>query len=43
AILALGDALAIILSQLKGFSRKDFALFHPGGSLEKRLSGEKAN
>lgn len=41
AMLALGDALAITLSQLKGFSRKDFALFHPGGSLGKRLLGEK--
>jgi len=43
AMLALGDALAITLSQLKGFSREDFALFHPGGSLGKRLSGEKAD
>jgi len=43
AMLALGDALAITLSQLKGFSRKDFALFHPGGSLGKRLLGEKVD
>lgn len=43
AMLALGDALAITLSQLKGFSRKDYALFHPGGSLGKRLLSEKAN
>lgn len=43
AMLALGDALAITLSQLKGFSREDFALFHPGGSLGKRLSSEKAD
>jgi len=43
AMLALGDALAITLSQLKGFSRKDFALFHPGGSLGKHLLGEEVD
>lgn len=40
AMLALGDTLAITLAQLKGFSREDFALFHPGGTLGKRLSHE---
>lgn len=35
--LAVGDALAISLMKLKNFSRKDFALFHPGGRLGKRL------
>jgi arabinose-5-phosphate isomerase len=33
----MGDALAISLLQAKGFTRDDFALSHPGGSLGKRL------
>ncbi|WP_041606632.1 KpsF/GutQ family sugar-phosphate isomerase [Halothermothrix orenii] len=37
ATLALGDALAIALSKLKGFTPEDFALFHPGGSLGRKL------
>ena len=37
AQLVLGDALAICLLELKGFSSKDFAKYHPGGSLGKRL------
>ncbi|MFQ5952964.1 MAG: SIS domain-containing protein [Candidatus Omnitrophota bacterium] len=37
AMLALGDALAIALLEKKDFQPKDFALFHPGGSLGKRL------
>ncbi len=37
ATLVLGDALAITLLQLRGFSANDFALSHPGGSLGKRL------
>ena len=37
ATLALGDALAIALSNLKGFTPEDFALFHPGGSLGRKL------
>ncbi len=37
AMLALGDALAISLLEKKNFQPKDFALFHPGGSLGKRL------
>ena len=37
ATMALGDSLAIALSTLKGFTIKDFALFHPGGSLGRRL------
>lgn len=36
--LALGDALAISLIQLKKFSPEDFANHHPGGSLGKSLS-----
>jgi len=38
ATLALGDALAIALLEERGFSKEDFALLHPGGSLGKRLS-----
>jgi arabinose-5-phosphate isomerase len=36
-MLALGDAIAIALLEKKNFQPKDFALFHPGGSLGKRL------
>ncbi len=35
--LALGDALAIALLEVKGFRREDFAALHPGGSLGRRL------
>ncbi|MBU1998028.1 MAG: KpsF/GutQ family sugar-phosphate isomerase [Candidatus Omnitrophota bacterium] len=37
ATLALTDALATCLLELKGFKEKDFAFFHPGGALGKRL------
>lgn len=37
AQLALGDALAICLIHLRGFSDADFARFHPGGALGKKL------
>lgn len=37
AALAMGDALAIALLDLRGFSDEDFALNHPGGSLGRRL------
>lgn len=37
AMLALGDALAITLMKCKGFQPESFALYHPGGSLGKRL------
>jgi arabinose-5-phosphate isomerase len=37
AVLAMCDALAICLLELKGFKEKDFAFFHPGGALGKRL------
>lgn len=37
ATLAMGDALAVALLQKKGLRKEDFALFHPGGSLGKRL------
>jgi arabinose-5-phosphate isomerase len=37
AQLVMGDALAVCLLKLKGFSSKDFAKYHPGGALGKRL------
>ncbi|MGB0980861.1 MAG: KpsF/GutQ family sugar-phosphate isomerase [Winogradskyella sp.] len=37
AQLVLGDALAVCLLKLRGFSSKDFAKYHPGGALGKRL------
>lgn len=37
AQMVIGDALAICLVQLRGFSRRDFAKYHPGGSLGKKL------
>jgi arabinose-5-phosphate isomerase len=35
--LALGDALAVALLEVKGFKREDFAELHPGGSLGRKL------
>jgi arabinose-5-phosphate isomerase len=35
--MALGDAMAVALLEIRGFTEEDFALFHPGGSLGKRL------
>jgi arabinose-5-phosphate isomerase len=37
AALALGDALAVVILERKGFRREDFARFHPGGSLGRKL------
>ena len=37
ATLALGDALAVVLLELRGFSSEDFARSHPGGTLGRRL------
>ena len=37
ATLAMGDALAVALLVERGFKAEDFAIFHPGGSLGKRL------
>jgi arabinose-5-phosphate isomerase len=37
AALVMGDALAITLLQKRNFTQEDFALFHPGGNLGKRL------
>ena len=38
AMLAVGDALALVVSQMRGFTSADFARFHPGGSLGRRLT-----
>lgn len=38
AALVMGDALAIALLEMRGFTAEDFAMLHPGGSLGKRLS-----
>ncbi len=37
AQMVMGDALAVCLLNLKGFTSKDFAKYHPGGSLGKKL------
>jgi arabinose-5-phosphate isomerase len=37
AQLVMGDALAICLLKLRGFSKNDFAKYHPGGALGKKL------
>ena len=37
AMLAMGDALAICLLEKKGFKKEDFAFYHPGGALGRRL------
>ena len=38
AVMAYGDALAVAISRLDGFSKNDFGVFHPAGSLGKRLT-----
>jgi arabinose-5-phosphate isomerase len=38
AMLAVGDALALVVSRMRCFGREDFARFHPGGSLGYKLS-----
>jgi arabinose-5-phosphate isomerase len=37
ATLVMGDAIAVALMEVRGFKDEDFARFHPGGSLGKRL------
>src|SRR4051812_32666122 len=37
AQLVMGDAIAVTLMELKGFTSEDFARFHPGGTLGKKL------
>ena len=38
AMLAVGDALALVVSKMRNFQADDFARFHPGGALGRRLS-----
>ena len=38
AMLAMADALALVVSQVKGFTARDFGTFHPGGSLGRQLT-----
>lgn len=38
AMLALGDALALVVSRCRQFNHEDFARFHPGGSLGRKLA-----
>ncbi len=38
AMLAVGDALALVTSRMRAFGREDFARFHPGGSLGRQLA-----
>ncbi len=38
--MALGDALAVVLMEIKNFKETDFAKFHPGGSLGKNLTAK---
>lgn len=37
AMMALGDALAMVVARERGFSREDYARFHPAGALGRRL------
>ncbi len=37
ATIVMGDALAVALLQKRGFTKEDFAIFHPGGNLGKQL------
>ena len=39
AMLALGDALALVVSEQRGFSRSQFARLHPAGNLGRQLTG----
>jgi arabinose-5-phosphate isomerase len=36
-LMAVGDALALLVSRMRNFGPEDFALYHPGGSLGRRL------
>lgn len=37
-MMAIGDALALVASQIRGFGAEDFGHFHPGGSLGRKLA-----
>ncbi len=39
AMLALGDALTLVVSEQRGFTRDQFALYHPAGNLGRQLAG----
>ncbi|MBN1967924.1 MAG: KpsF/GutQ family sugar-phosphate isomerase [Candidatus Delongbacteria bacterium] len=41
--LAIGDALATVLAEVKGFKTENFALYHPAGTLGKRLTYKVSN
>ncbi len=43
AMLAMGDALALVTSRMRAFQPEDFARFHPGGSLGRKLSKVEAH
>jgi arabinose-5-phosphate isomerase len=38
AMMAVGDALALLVSQMRDFRAEDFAVYHPGGNLGRRLA-----
>lgn len=38
SMMAIGDALALVTSEQRGFTREQFARFHPGGSLGRQLT-----
>ena len=40
AMIALGDALASVVSEQKGFTQDNFHVFHPDGTLGKQLDNE---
>jgi arabinose-5-phosphate isomerase len=40
AMLAMGDALAVVLLDKKHFNSSDFRMIHPGGTLGQRLAGQ---
>jgi arabinose-5-phosphate isomerase len=37
-LMAVGDALALLVSRMRGFTADEFALYHPGGSLGRKLT-----
>ena len=37
-LMAVGDALALLVSRMRGFTADDFALYHPAGSLGRKLT-----
>lgn len=38
AALVIGDAIAVVVSEMRSFKREDFALYHPSGSLGRKLT-----